>query len=207
MITDCFDPVCIVLNCNKTWFSEWPDRCNGYDRIIGYTSRAFLLLKLKIVCFDTWRCFQHDLALPSDRRGLDAPEGVDQRFCFHNGIKHFFGYFDLEYIFIDNEIECFSGWPNRYFGQNGTTGVDRSKLAHTITQMDTPDQGLFKREEVVVCCVHDPVFAWRVVIVCEKGTRFQPGILYSWLSKRSRHSLVLCCVLILTLLGQRLQHL
>ena len=39
---------------------------------------------------------------------------VLQCFLFQN--KIFFGYFDPENIFIDNENEIFSGWAIRYFG-------------------------------------------------------------------------------------------
>ena len=35
--------------------------------------------------------------------------------------KVFCGYFDPEYIFLDNEKKEFSGWTNRCFGENGST--------------------------------------------------------------------------------------
>ena len=39
-----------------------------------------------------------------------------QSFYFSNLNKIFFGYFDPENIFMDDENKYFSGWANRYFG-------------------------------------------------------------------------------------------
>ena len=41
--------------------------------------------------------------------------------------KMIFGYFDPENIFLDNENNLFSGWPNRKFGWKGSTGAHRKQ--------------------------------------------------------------------------------
>ena len=45
-------------------------------------------------------------------------------FFFQNKIKYFFGYFEPEKIFLDNENKWFSVWANRYFGKKITTAAE-----------------------------------------------------------------------------------
>ena len=46
---------------------------------------------------------------------------------FSKVINLFFGHFDPTNTFFDSKSNFFSGWPKRYFGQNGNT------VTHSIT--------------------------------------------------------------------------
>ena len=41
---------------------------------------------------------------------------------FKTKLFYFFGYFDPENIFLDNENKCFLGWHNPHFGYKSSTG-------------------------------------------------------------------------------------
>ena len=64
---------------------------------------------------------------PSTAVTYDAPivNLVEPVLLFSKLNKMFFGYFDPEHIFLDNENKYFSGWVYRYFGQKVTTELNQ----------------------------------------------------------------------------------